>query len=176
MGIWALWGVSTNKCFHIHPWIHISALWQNFFRWLSRNVFDLECIFEDSVFSEGFLVAQLKIYMQCRRPGFDPWVRKIPWRRAWRPTPVFSPGESSWTEEPGGLQAMGSQRVRHDWATNTHTEQCLQVCSRNLGLRHESLGRKVSWWEVLLVWEMWRDIEELGGENCPQETDLSTQP
>ena len=28
-----------------------------------------------------------------------------PWRRAWQPTPVFLPGESSWTEEPGGLQA-----------------------------------------------------------------------
>ena len=26
----------------------------------------------------------------------------------------------SWTKEPGGLQSMGSQRVRHDWATNTH--------------------------------------------------------
>ena len=29
---------------------------------------------------------------QCRRyerHGFDPWVRKIPWRRAWQPTPVF---------------------------------------------------------------------------------------
>ena len=26
-----------------------------------------------------------------------------------------------WTEEPGGLQSMGSQRVRHDRATNTHT-------------------------------------------------------
>ena len=26
-----------------------------------------------------------------------------------------------WTEEPGGLQSMGSQRVRYDWLTNTHT-------------------------------------------------------
>ena len=26
---------------------------------------------------------------QCRRPGFDPWVRKMPWRRKWQPTPVF---------------------------------------------------------------------------------------
>ena len=26
--------------------------------------------------------------------GFDPWVRKILWRRAWQPTPVFLPGES----------------------------------------------------------------------------------
>jgi len=27
--------------------------------------------------------------------------------------------EIPWREEPGGLQSMGSQRVRHDWATNT---------------------------------------------------------
>ena len=31
---------------------------------------------------------------------------KIPRRRAWQPTPVFLPGESPWTEEPGGLQTM----------------------------------------------------------------------
>ena len=30
---------------------------------------------------------------QCRRRGFDPWVRKISWRREWQPTPVFLPGE-----------------------------------------------------------------------------------
>ena len=56
---------------------------------------------------------------QCRRNkrhGFDPWVRKIPWRRAWQPTPKFLPGESSWTKEPGGLWSMGSQRVRHNWS------------------------------------------------------------
>ena len=28
-----------------------------------------------------------------------------------------------WTEEPGGLQSMGSQRVRHDWMTNIHTHK-----------------------------------------------------
>ena len=28
------------------------------------------------------------------KAGFDPWVGKIPWRRAWPPTPVFLPGES----------------------------------------------------------------------------------
>ena len=30
---------------------------------------------------------------QGRRHGLDPWVGKIPWRRAWQPTPVFLPGE-----------------------------------------------------------------------------------
>ena len=48
------------------------------------------------------------------RPGFDSWVRKIPWRREQQPTPVFLPEESPWTEEPGGLQSMGSQRVGHN--------------------------------------------------------------
>ena len=44
-----------------------------------------------------------RIHLQYGRPGFDPWVGKIPWRRAWQPTPVFLPGESHgqripWTE------------------------------------------------------------------------------
>ena len=31
--------------------------------------------------------------LQCRRPGADPQVRKILWRRTWQPTPVFLPGK-----------------------------------------------------------------------------------
>ena len=34
-----------------------------------------------------------RICLQCGRPGFDPWVGKIPWRRKWRPTPVLLPGK-----------------------------------------------------------------------------------
>ena len=46
--------------------------------------------------------------------GFDPWVRKIHWRRKWQPTPVFLVWKILWTEEPGRLQAMELQRVGHD--------------------------------------------------------------
>ena len=60
---------------------------------------------------------------QCRRPQFNSWVRKIPWRRDRLPTLVFLPGESPWTEEPGGLQSVGSQRVRHDRVTKHSTAQ-----------------------------------------------------
>ena len=31
---------------------------------------------------------------RCKRHGFDPWVKKIPWRREWQPTPILLPGES----------------------------------------------------------------------------------
>ena len=35
----------------------------------------------------------VKNLLQGRRCGFNPWVRKIPWRRKWQPAPVFFPGE-----------------------------------------------------------------------------------
>ena len=35
-----------------------------------------------------------KICLQCLRPRFDPWVRKVPWRRKWQPSPVSLPGKS----------------------------------------------------------------------------------
>ena len=54
---------------------------------------------------------------QCRRHRFDPWIGKISWRRKWQPTPVFLPITVPWTEEPGDLQSIGSQRVRNDLAT-----------------------------------------------------------
>ena len=44
-----------------------------------------------------------RILLQCRRPGFDCWVGKIPWSRVWQLTSVFLPRESPWTEEPGRL-------------------------------------------------------------------------
>ena len=47
------------------------------------------------------------------------WIRNIPWRRGWQTTPVFLPGESLWTEKPGGLQSMGSHRVGHDLTAET---------------------------------------------------------
>ena len=31
---------------------------------------------------------------RCKRCGFNPWVGKIPWRKAWQPIPAFLPGES----------------------------------------------------------------------------------
>ena len=39
------------------------------------------------------MVQLVKNCLQYRRPRLNPWVRKIPWRREWHPTPVFLPGE-----------------------------------------------------------------------------------
>ena len=52
---------------------------------------------------------------QCRRrkrrkrsnPGLDPWVGKIPWRRAWQSTPVLLPGETHGQRSLVGYSAQG---------------------------------------------------------------------
>ena len=41
------------------------------------------------------------------RPGFNPWVGKIPWRRARQPTPVFLPGESQGQRSLAGYGPWG---------------------------------------------------------------------
>ena len=60
--------------------------------------------------------------LQCRRPGFDPWVGKMPCRREWLPTPVFLPGKSH-----GQRSLVGCNPWRHkeldttEGLTHTHT-------------------------------------------------------
>ena len=71
---------------------------------------------------------------QCRRQGFDPWVRKIPWSRQWQPTLEFLPGESCGHRSLAGCSPWGC-RVGHDWVTE-HTpisasiiiSLCICVC------------------------------------------------
>ena len=43
-----------------------------------------------------------RIHLQCGRPGFDPWVGKILWRRERLPTPAFWPGEFHGLYSPCG--------------------------------------------------------------------------
>ena len=50
---------------------------------------------------------------QCRRlkrSRFDPWVGKMPWRRAWQPTPIFLPGESHGQRSLVGYSAWGHEQ------------------------------------------------------------------
>ena len=57
---------------------------------------------------------QWRRYKRCE---FDPWVRKIPSRRAWQPTPVFLPGESHGQRSLGGYSPTG--RIESDMTEAT---------------------------------------------------------
>ena len=46
-----------------------------------------------------------------RRLRFDPWVGKIPWRKAWQPSPIFLPGETHGQLSVAGYGAQGHKEL-----------------------------------------------------------------
>ena len=59
---------------------------------------------------------------RCKRCGFDPWVGKIPWRKAWQLTLIFLPGESHEQRSPAGYSPWGRKE-------SDMTEAIQQVCT-----------------------------------------------
>ena len=82
-------------------------------------------------------VAQWLRIHQCRRPGCDPWVRKLPWRREWLPTPVFLLGKphrqrGAWWATVHGVAKESDVT---EWLTNT-----MYAC-----LGHGGCAKNVYW-------------------------------
>ena len=91
-----------------------------------------------------------------KRCGFDPWVEKIPWKRAWQPTAVFLPGESHEQRSLVGY-SVESQRIGHDWEdlARMHRQEAGCVSGSRLrrgksGLDSMSEPRSHAWFS-----EMW---------------------
>ena len=57
---------------------------------------------------------------QCRRHRFNPWVRKMPWRRKWQPTPVFLPGKCHGERSLAGYSPWGHKESDTTKQLNTH--------------------------------------------------------
>ena len=59
-----------------------------------------------------------RVCLQCGRPGFDPWVWKIPRRREWLPTPVFLPGKLHGQRNLSGYRSWGhKESSTTEWLT-----------------------------------------------------------
>ena len=59
---------------------------------------------------------------RCKRHRFGPWIRKIPWRRKWQPTPVFLPRRFHGQWSLAGYSPRGCKEKRqHNTHTHTHT-------------------------------------------------------
>ena len=61
--------------------------------------------------------------LQCKRPRFDPWVGKIPWRRKWQPIPVLLPREFHGQRSLACKELEPTERLTH---THTHTHAFLR--------------------------------------------------
>ena len=75
---------------------------------------------------------------ETQETRFDPWVRKIPWRRKWQPTPVFLPGESHgqgslvgyspWGyKELDTIEQLSAQRLQSKRPYNHHPAKKLTI-------------------------------------------------
>ena len=63
---------------------------------------------------------------QCKRPWFYPW--EDPLEKGVATHSSILAWKIPWTQEPGGLQSMGSQRVRHSWAIeHTYVSPYLEI-------------------------------------------------
>ena len=70
----------------------------------------------------------VKNHLQWRRPGFSPWVGKMPWRKGMAIHSSILAWRILWTEKAGKLQSVRLYGVRHNWAANTHTQLCPTLC------------------------------------------------
>ena len=97
---------------------------------------------------------------QCRRLkrcGFNPWVRKNPWRRKWEPTPVFLPGGFHWKRSLVGYSPWGlTESDMTEWLSIFTMSLCLGLsisCARwvrkELMMIEETVSRKGnSYWTL----------------------------
>ena len=81
-------------------------------------------------------ITQIRIFVKSlhvgyRRPWFNPWVGKIPWRRKWQPTPVFLPGESHGQRTLAGYSPRGHKVSDMTEWLSMHA--CINIDTTNLG-------------------------------------------
>ena len=74
--------------------------------WINRLILVKESTLKTDLLWDSLVVQCLRLHVpnaggpslnpgqRTKRHGFDPWVRKMPWRRKWQPTLVFWPGKS----------------------------------------------------------------------------------
>ena len=94
------------------------------------------------------LVAQMVKCLQCGRPGFTPWVRKILWRRKWQPSPVLLPGKSHGWRSVVGYSPWGHKESDTTVQLHFHFHSCLMSCC--LGPKLKIMAEVAEWAERLL--------------------------
>ena len=79
---------------------------------------------------------------QCRRHGFNPWVRKNPWSRKWQPTLVFLPGKFHRHRSLAGYSLGGCKESD----TAEHSAGCQDILN---------CIAEVKWKFVYIIWDSW---------------------
>ena len=98
-------------------------------------------IFSVSDRTDSSMAQTLRICPQCRRPGFSPWIGKMPWRREWLLTPAFLSGEFHGQRSLAGYNPRG---CKESDMTMQLTHSCLSLSLRLRKTKFEDM-LPVSW-------------------------------
>ena len=87
-------------------------------------------------------VRRERICLQCGRPGLNPRVEKISWRREWLPTPVFWPREFHGQRSPAGYSSWGRKESKTTERLSLHfTSNCKSLQQQKSALPCDSSGQ-----------------------------------
>ena len=82
-----------------------------------------------------------RVCLQCGRPRFDPWVRKMPCRKKWQLTPVFLPRKShGWRSL---VQATAHGAAESDTTERLHFRQTYTVLDYGATILHSGMVASV---------------------------------
>ena len=96
---------------------------------------------------------------QCKRHGFDPWVKKIPWRGKWQPSPVFLPGKSHGQRSLAGYSPWScKEQDMTEQLDHHHQDKTSEGMLSLHALPKRSRGHVVRWW-------LWASQEEGSPQN-----------
>ena len=118
--VWPPEGSSEDKALHSPSWLAPTCICQT---GMDSDI-QQECWCREKqrqlIIHRTSLVAQgcKEPACQCRRCGFDPWVWEDPLEDEMATHSSILAWRIPWTEEPGSLESIGSQRVGHNSATN----------------------------------------------------------
>ena len=94
----------------------------------------------------------LRICLQSRRPRFHPWVRKIPWKKEWLPTPVFLPGRfhgqkslegySLWSGKESDMTEWGNHNQWFSLFCSSYTELKSVIKRASSTCQDDSAGKE----------------------------------
>ena len=99
----AMCAMCTPDSHHILEALGLLWLWPLYLWW--------------SLFGASLWLSGKESTCQCKRPRFDPWVRKIPWRREWQFPLQYSDLENPMDRGAWRANSLGSHRFGHDWVT-----------------------------------------------------------
>jgi len=101
-----------------------------------------------------------------RRLGFNPWVRKIPWKRPRQPTPVFLPGKSHGQRSLAGYSPGDHKEFQPFGINPKHESEKSQIQSSEFPIRSLNSGKFLDthtpWWNNQQNW-MVAEVENVNG-------------